>query len=135
MHILPDLKAFHVLGEQSLFALDQLVLDLLPVLERTESITIDAAVMHEDVFALRINYEPEPLLGVEPLDRSSGHIRPPARIFHAPAMCPVPCWCGSALCPEASKIRWLGPYFNNFFSILPRFYELFTFPTYSHKSA
>src|SRR5262245_3229043 len=71
-------NAFDVFGEQSLFALDLFVLDLLTVLEGAEAFTVDAGVVDEHVFPLGIDDESESLLRVEPLDGSRAHERPPA---------------------------------------------------------
>src|SRR5690606_17128109 len=53
---------------RALFALDQFVLHLFAVLERTEAVALDLRVVDEDVATIRAEDEAEPLLGVEPFN-------------------------------------------------------------------
>jgi hypothetical protein len=70
-------QAFDGLGGKALGAADLLVFDLFAILEGAEPVAFDAAEMHENVGALRIQDESEALLGIEPLDGPSDHNRPP----------------------------------------------------------
>src|SRR2546423_724048 len=68
-----------VLGEQPFLALHLLIIDGLPVLEGAESVPFNAGEVNEDVLALGVDDEPEPLLGIEPLDVAGWHDRSPTK--------------------------------------------------------
>src|SRR5581483_4454072 len=67
-----------VLGAEAFGAGDLLVIDLFPVLQRAEAISLDAAEVDKHILTILIQDEAEPLFGIKPLDGTDGHGRPPS---------------------------------------------------------
>ena len=67
------LGAFDVFGLQSLFARNNIEVDVVAFIEGSKSVTLDRAVMDEDVLTGLLGDEAKPVFVIKPLNFATGH--------------------------------------------------------------